>query len=69
MKRNIVDLRPDGNVVLDVDMIFAVSVFHENDEWVVRVFSQGAPRGMHLHCKTKEVAENIFKKLSDGMIQ
>ena len=69
MKRNIVDLRPDVNMVLDVDMIFAISVTHENDEWVMLISSQGAPQGLHIHFKGKEDVENVFKKLSDGMIQ
>lgn len=72
MKRNIVDLRPDGNIVLDADMVFAISFYHENevcDEWVIRIFSKEAPNGLHIHCKTKEKAEKLFKKISDGMIQ
>jgi len=75
MKRNILDLRPNCNLVIDVDMIGAVDIYCEPDkfadkqEWEVRVFSQGVSNGYVVKCGNKETAEALFKTISDRMMQ
>jgi hypothetical protein len=75
MERNILDLRPNCNLVMDVDMIWAVDIYCEPDifadkqKWSVRVFSQGVSTGYRLECDNKESAEALFKVISDKMKQ
>lgn len=75
MKRNILDLRPNCNLVMDVDMIWAVDTHCEPDKfadkqrWEVRIFSQGVSDGYILKCGDKESAEALFKTISDRMMQ
>lgn len=75
MERNILDLRPNCNVVMDIGMIWAVDIYCEPDvfadkqRWEVRVFSQGVSTGYRLECGNKESAEALFKKITDKMNQ
>ena len=75
MERNILDLRPNCNLVMDVDMIWAVDIYCEPDifadkqKWEVRVFSQGVSTGYRLAFGNKESAEALFKKITDKMNQ
>lgn len=75
MERNILDLRPYCNMVMDVDMIWAVDIhcepdiFADKQKWDVRIFSQGESDGYHLNCNNKESAETLFKVISDKMMK
>ena len=75
MKRNILDLRPNCNLVMDVDMICAVDInceqdkFADKQKWEVRIFSQGVSNGYVAKCGDKETAEALFKIISDRMMQ
>ena len=70
MERNILDLRPNCNVVMDIDMIWAVDIYCEPDvfadkqKWEVRVFSQGVSNGYVVKCGNKETAKSLFSLIS-----
>ena len=75
MERNILDLRPNCNLVMDIDMIWAVDIhcepdiFADKQKWEVRIFSQGVSTGYRLDCDNKESAEALFKTITDKMNQ
>ena len=75
MGRNILDLRPNCNLVIDIDMIWAVDIDCEPDisankqKWDVRIFPQGESTSYRLVCANKESAESLFKVISDKMMQ
>jgi hypothetical protein len=73
MERNILDLRPNCNLVMDIDMIWAVDIYSDVSKdkvsWEVRIFSQGVSDGYILKCNDKESAEALFKTITDKMNQ
>lgn len=71
MKRNILDLRPDANIVIDVDKIISVDISKDekSSEWVIRLFIQDRQSSLLLHSKSGAVALKIFNTITDRMIQ
>lgn len=75
MERNILDLRPNCNLVMDVDMIWAVDINCEPDvsndkvSWEVRIFPKGTSTSYRLVCNNNESAEALFKTITDKMNQ
>lgn len=71
MKRNILDLRPDANIVLDVDKIIYVDVYKDekSSDWVIRFFIQERQGSLLLSGKSAATTFKIFNKITDRMIQ
>ena len=71
MKRNILDLRPDANIVLDVDKIISVDIYKDekSSDWVIRLFIQERQSSLLLSAKSIVTAFKVFNKITDRMIQ
>ena len=71
MKRNILDLRPDANIVLDVDKIISVDISknEKSSDWVIRLFIQERQSSLLLSAKSIVTAFKVFNKITDRMIQ
>lgn len=71
MKRNILDLRPDANIVLDVDKIISVDIYKDekSSDWVIRLFIQERQSALLLSGKSAATTFKIFNKITDRMIQ
>jgi hypothetical protein len=71
MKRNILDLRPDANIVLDVDKIIYVDVYKDekSSDWVIRLFIQERQSALLLSGESSVTTFKIFNKITDRMIQ
>lgn len=71
MKRNILDLRPDANIVLDVDKIISVDIYKDekSSDWVIRLFIQERQSSLLLSAKSAVTAFKVFNKITDRMIQ
>ena len=71
MKRNILDLRPDANIVVDVDKIISVDISknEKSSDWVIRLFIQERQSSLLLSAKSIVTAFKVFNKITDRMIQ
>lgn len=65
MERNILDLRPNANLVIDINMIWAVDINGQGDGCEVRIFPQGTSDPYLLKCQSKEIAKSLFSMISD----
>ena len=71
MKRNILDLRPYANIVLDVDKIISVDIYKDekSSDWVIRLFIQERQSSLLLSGKSAVNIFKVFNKITDRMIQ
>ena len=69
MERNILDLSPNANLVIDINMIWAVDINGIGDECEVRVFPQGTSDPYLLKCQSKEIAKDLFSLISNRIKQ
>jgi hypothetical protein len=64
MERNILDLSPNTNLVIDINMIWAVDINSQGDGCEVRIFPQGTSDPYLLKCGNKETAKSLFSLIS-----
>lgn len=71
MKRNILDLRPDANIVVDVDKIISVDISKDekSSDWVIRFLIQERQSSLLLSGKSEVTLFKVFNKIADRMIQ
>ena len=60
MERNILDLRPKANLVIDINMIWAVDINSQGDGYEVRIFPQGTSDPYLLKCGNNETAKSLL---------
>ena len=67
MERNILDLRPNANLVIDIYMIWAVDINSQGDGCEVRIFPQGTSDPYLLKCGNEETAKSLLNLFRERM--
>ena len=67
MERNILDLSPNCDLIIDIDMIWAVDIEHKVDEHNVRIFPQGTTDSYLLKCGNEETAKSLLNLFRERM--
>ena len=67
MERNILDLSPKCDLIMDIDMIWAVDIEHKADEHNVRIFPQGTSDSYLLKCGNEETAKAVLNLFRERM--
>ena len=62
MERNILDLSPNCDLIMDTDMIWAADIEHKENEHNVRcIFPKGTSDPYLLKCGNEETAKSLLK--------
>jgi hypothetical protein len=71
MDRNIIDLRPDCDIILDAEELIATYSTHDEiaDEWIVCILLKSRSKNLYLHCKTRDKADKCLQKIAERMIK
>ena len=67
MERNILDLSPNCDLIIDIDMIWAADIEHKGDEHNVRIFPQGTSDQYLLECGNEETAKAVLNLFRERM--